>query len=82
MRVGVYKNVERTGLGTSNDNGKGGELDTSCASGMTQLDLVSLSHFMVLEDPKQEEAKMPDLDTAELKEIAQDECLGNTAERV
>ncbi|CAA3033790.1 Hypothetical predicted protein [Olea europaea subsp. europaea] len=48
---------------------------------MTQLDLVSLSHFMVLEDPKQEEAKMPDLDTAELKEIAQDECLGNTAER-
>lgn len=82
VRVGVCKNVEPTGSGTSNDNGKGGELDTSCASGMTQLDLVSPSRFAVLEDPEQEEAKMPDLDTAEPEEIAQDECLGNKAERV
>ncbi|KAK1352461.1 hypothetical protein POM88_053400 [Heracleum sosnowskyi] len=36
--------------------------------------------FAVLEDPEQEEAKMPDLDTAEPEEIAQDECLGNKAE--
>jgi len=47
---------------------------------MTQLDLVSPSRFAVLEDPEQEEAKMPDLDTAEPEEIAQDECLGNKAE--
>lgn len=44
---------------------------------MTQLDLVSPNRFAVLEDPEQEEAKMPDLDTAEPEEIAQDECLGN-----
>lgn len=47
---------------------------------MTQLDLVSPNLFAVLEDPEQEEAKMPDLDTAEPEEIAQDECLGNKAE--
>ncbi|KAH0637749.1 hypothetical protein CQW23_19888 [Capsicum baccatum] len=47
---------------------------------MTQLDLVSPNRFAVLEDPEQEEAKMPDLDTAEPEEIAQDECLGNKAE--
>ncbi|KAJ8554586.1 hypothetical protein K7X08_035687 [Anisodus acutangulus] len=47
---------------------------------MTQLDLVSPNCFAVLEDPEQEEAKMPDLDTAEPKKIAQDECLGNKAE--
>lgn len=47
---------------------------------MTQLDLVSPNLFAVLEDPEQEEAKMPDLDTAESEEIAQDECLGNKAE--
>lgn len=58
---------------------KGG-LDTSCASGITQLDLVSPNRFAVLEDPEQEEAKMPDLGTAEPEEIAQDECLGNKAE--
>lgn len=34
----------------SSDNG---ELDTSCASGMTQLDLVSPNRFAVLEDPEQ-----------------------------
>ena len=34
----------------------------------------------VLEDPEQVEAKMSDLDTAELEKIAQDECLGNKAE--
>ncbi|CAI8615744.1 unnamed protein product [Vicia faba] len=45
-RVGVCKNVEPTGSGTSSDNGKGGELDT-----------------------------------AEPEEIAQDECLGNKAEK-
>ncbi|CAI8592301.1 unnamed protein product [Vicia faba] len=44
--VGVCKNVEPTGSGTSSDNGKGGELDT-----------------------------------AEPEEIAQDECLGNKAEK-
>lgn len=49
---------------------KGGP-NTSCASGMTQLDLVSPNRFAVLEDPEQEEAKMPDLDTAEPEEIAQ-----------
>ncbi len=48
---------------------------------MTQLDLVSPNRFAVLEDPEQEEAKMPDLDTAEPEEIAQDECLGNKAEK-
>ncbi|KAH7547135.1 hypothetical protein FEM48_Zijuj01G0277100 [Ziziphus jujuba var. spinosa] len=30
-RVGVCKNVKPTGSGTSSDNGKVGELDTSCA---------------------------------------------------
>ncbi|KAF3643942.1 hypothetical protein FXO38_20418 [Capsicum annuum] len=65
--------------GTSSDNSKGG-LDTSCTSGMTQLDLVIPNHFAVLEVSEQEKAKMPDLDTAEREEIAQDECLGNTAE--
>ncbi|KAL2457068.1 Uncharacterized protein Fot_56479 [Forsythia ovata] len=29
LRVGVCKNVEPTGSGTSSDNGKGGELDTA-----------------------------------------------------
>jgi hypothetical protein len=48
---------------------------------MTQLDLVSPNRFAVLEDPEQEEAKMPDLDTAEPEEIAQDECLANKAEK-
>lgn len=47
---------------------------------MTQLDLVSPNPFAVRQDPEQEEAKMPDLDTAEPEEIAQDECLGNKAE--
>lgn len=47
---------------------------------MTQLDLVSPNRFSVIEDPEQEEAKMPDLDTAEPEEIAQDECLSNKAE--
>ncbi|PHT46876.1 hypothetical protein CQW23_16034 [Capsicum baccatum] len=77
-RVGDCKNIESMGSGTSSDNSKGG-LDTSCASGITQLDLVSPNHFAVLEDPDQEEAKMPDLETAEPEEIAQDECLGNEA---
>ncbi|KAF3674985.1 hypothetical protein FXO37_06113 [Capsicum annuum] len=77
--VGACKNVESTGSGTSSDNSKGG-LDTSCTSGMTQLDLVIPNHFAVLEVSEQEKAKMPDLDTAEREEIAQDECLGNTAE--
>lgn len=71
---------KKAGSGTSSDNGKGGELDKRCASGMTQLDLVSPNPFAVLEDPEQEEAKMPDLDTAEPEEIAQDECLGKKAE--
>lgn len=50
---------------------------------MTQLDLISPNRFAVLEDPEQEEGKMPDLDTAEPEEIAiaQDECLGNKAEK-
>ncbi|PHU09677.1 hypothetical protein BC332_21537 [Capsicum chinense] len=67
------------GSGTSSDNSKGG-LDTSCASGITQLDLVSPNYFAVLEDPEQEEKKMLDLDTVEPEEIAQDKCLGNKAE--
>ncbi|KAK4716498.1 hypothetical protein R3W88_014836 [Solanum pinnatisectum] len=41
---------------------------------MTQLDLVSQNRFAILEDPEQEEAKMPDLDTAELEEIAQNKA--------
>lgn len=50
---------------------------------MTQLDLISPNRFAGLEDPEQEEGKMPDLDTAEPEEIAlaQDECLGNKAEK-
>ncbi|KAK4339036.1 hypothetical protein RND71_040498 [Anisodus tanguticus] len=47
---------------------------------MTQLDLVGPNRFAVLEDPEQEEAKMPDPDTAEPEEIARDECLGKKAE--
>lgn len=56
-------------------------MDTSCASGMTQLDLVGPNRFAVFLDPEQEEGKMPDLDTADPEEIAQDECLGNKAEK-
>ncbi|MCE5166348.1 hypothetical protein HAX54_017863, partial [Datura stramonium] len=56
-RVGAFKNVEPMGLGTSSDNNKRG-LDTSCASGMAKWDIVSPNCFAVLEDPKQEEAKM------------------------
>ena len=50
---------------------------------MTQLDLISPNRFAGLEDPEQEEGKMPDLDTAEPEEIAlaQEECLGNKAEK-
>ncbi|KAF3648622.1 hypothetical protein FXO38_18078 [Capsicum annuum] len=77
--VGACKNIKSTGSGTSSDNSKEG-LDTSCVSGMAQLDLVSPNYFAVLEEPEEEEVKMPDLDTAEPKEIAQDECLGNKAE--
>ncbi|KAH0781690.1 hypothetical protein KY290_001288 [Solanum tuberosum] len=32
------------------------------------------------EDPEQEEAKMPDLETTELEEIAHDDFMGNNAE--
>lgn len=32
---------------------------------------------MVLEDLEQEDAKMPELDTAKPEDKAQDECLGN-----
>ena len=50
---------------------------------MTQLDLISPNRFAGLEDPEQEEGKMPDLDTAEPEEIAlsQEECLGNKVEK-
>lgn len=51
-------------------------VDKFCYWKDTKMDLVRMNNFAVLDGLKQEEMKFRDLETADLEEIAWDECWG------